>query len=190
MGSKTAYAALPGPYVAQLGPHVPPLELHVPQLGRPELPQRLPDSIFERFWSPRDLEKNSKSVILSTNFELFATSHGLTEKRSKRLQKVTPGRPKWTPGASQEAPGAPQEAPGAPREVPRAAQEPPGASQAHPGAAQIPLSSGLGSQMGPTWRPRALRRPPRGHFGPSLGRCSTPPGTIFTHFSTFRTAFC
>ena len=46
MGSKTAYVAPLGPYVAQLRPHV-------PQLGRPE-------TISERFWSPRDLEKLQK----------------------------------------------------------------------------------------------------------------------------------
>ena len=87
MGSKTAYAALLGPYV---GPHIPPLELHVPQLGRPELPKRLPESIFDRFWNG----KSSKSAMLSTNFEVFAISQGLTKKKSKKLQKVTPGRPK------------------------------------------------------------------------------------------------
>ena len=49
LGSKTAYVALLGPYVAQFGAHVPPLEPHVPKLGRPELPKRLPELIFERF---------------------------------------------------------------------------------------------------------------------------------------------
>ena len=106
------------------------------------------------------------------------------------IVKVAPKlRPREANMGARSAPGAPQEAPGAPREAPRAAQEPPGAPQAHPRAAQIRFPSGLDSQMGPTWRPRALRRPPRGHFGPSLRRFSTPPGTIFTHFSTFRTAF-
>ena len=83
----------------------------------------------------------------------------------------------------------PRSAPGAPREAPRAAQEPPGAPQAHLRTAQIKFPSGLDGQMGPTWRPRALRRPPGGHLRPSLGRVSTLGGIIIAHFSTFRTAF-
>ena len=101
---------------------------------------------------------------------------------------------KWPPGPRELPPGGqngPQERPRRPQESPglRAAHEPPGAPQAYPRASQIRLPSGLDHQMGPTWRPRALRKPPRGHLGPSLGRFATPRGAIFTYFSTFRTAF-
>ena len=145
LGSKTAYAALLGHCVAQLRPHVPPLEPHVPQLGRPELPKGLPESMFDRFWNG----KTSKSAIPSSNFEVFTISQGLTKQRSKRLQKVTPSGPGGCPRGPQERPGRPPERP----------------------------------------KSRQERPPPGCHVGPSLGRYSTLRGAIFTHFSTFRTAF-
>ena len=55
MGSKTAYVAL-------LGRSVTPLEAHVAQLGHPELPQRLPGLILDRFSSPGGLQKPHKML--------------------------------------------------------------------------------------------------------------------------------
>ena len=108
MGSKTAYVALHGLYVAQLRPHVPPLGPHVPQLGRPELPKRLPESMFDRFWSPRDLEKPPK-VLYGRRISRFSQFRkGSQKQMSKKLAlgrpKVALGRPRWTPGAPQERP--------------------------------------------------------------------------------------
>ena len=55
MGSKTAYVAL-------LGRSVAPLEAHVARLGHPELPQRLPGLILDRFSKPRHLQKPAKML--------------------------------------------------------------------------------------------------------------------------------
>ena len=140
--------------------------------GRPKA-SRPSGTLFRAFGDPFSSDfgalgtwKNFKKCYTVDEFRSFRHFAWAHRKEVQKAPKSDPREAKMDP---RSVPGGSRSASG----VPRAAQEPPGA---HPRAAQIPLSSGLDSQMGPTWRPRALRRPPRGHFGLSLGRFYTPRG--------------
>ena len=62
-------------------------------------------------------------------------------------------------------------------------QEPPEVPQERPRAAQSRLPSGLGGQLGPTWRPKAPRRLPGSHFGSPAKRFPTLRGISIVNFA-------
>ena len=88
---------------------------------------------------------------------------------------------KRRPGAARDAPGRLKRL----QDSPKGRQERP---KGAPRAAQSQHPSGLGGQMKPTLRPRALLRPPGTHFGPPAGRFSAFRGVIFIQLETFRRA--
>ena len=121
------------------------------------------------------LQKTLKSAVLSSNFDVFAISLGSFKKKQK-LQKEAPGKPKLNPGGSRTAPKTAQEAPRAAQDASKNRLERP---KKAPRAPRSRFQSGLGSHLGPTWRPRASQRdsasdfgPPGVHFGPSESRFS------------------
>ena len=104
-------------------------------------------------------------LVIHQNRPRKPSKRGLPEAQERRR------RPQGRPKRFQDDPKRRQERP-----------------KSAPRAAQVRLPSGLGGQMGPTWRRRAVRRAPGGHFGPSTVRFSTLRGAIFAWFSTHRKA--
>ena len=117
-------------------------------------------------------------------YHVFAMFHVMLQK-PPRMSKSALGGPttslKRRPGAAWDAPGRLKRL----QDSPKNRQERP---KGAPRAAQSQHPSGLGGQMKPTWRPRALLRPPRAHFGAPAGRCSAFRGAIFIQLQTFRRA--
>ena len=112
--------------------------------GRPETPrqrreapserQEVPGRGQERFrshwgsiWDPPwEAQNHQKPLKKHGVFKIFAIFQGGFKKRPTKLQKETPGRPKW-PTSAQERPKRRQDSPRSrqkrPRSAPRAAQE-------------------------------------------------------------------
>ena len=148
MGFWTVQVARLGPYVAQLRRHVPPLEPHAPQLGHPQ-------TMFDWFWSPRDLEKlkNCHTVDEFLGFLNFARGH---QERFQRLQKGDPREANMDFRSGQGRPRRPQERPGKPPERPKSRQERPKRTQEPP---KLGFRAALTAHLSPKSFPEASRRP-------------------------------
>ena len=132
-------------------PQVPLLGLHVPQLGpsRPILgPKTRPRGLPGRFLSNFGPLREALQALKHCKIQGFCCISRSATETVQNVQ-ISPWEvPKRPPGGAQERPRRPQERPKRPQDGPKR------------------LPSGLGGQMGSTWRLRALRRPPGAYFGP------------------------
>ena len=126
--------------------------------------------------------KNLKKCHTVDEFRGFRNFVKAHQKRSKKLQKVTPGSPKLTPGAARSAPGGPRSPPGRPPERPKSRQERPKRTQDPP---KLGFRAALTAHLSPNRFPEASRRPfwtlPGAIFRPPDANIYTPfhlPGSI------------
>ena len=123
----------------------------------------------EGSWRPENHAKYNKNLVF---YEVSCLSAFLLVIHQNRPSKPS----KTRPPEAQQRPSRPQGRPKRFQDGPKRRQERP---KSAPRAAQVRLPSGLGCQMGPTWRTRALRRAPGSHFRPPTVRFSTLRAAIF-----------
>ena len=110
----------------------------------------------------------SKTALCSSTWPSCASTWALqtdlwSQETSKRLSRTS----KSVPGRSQNHP----QARNGPGEAKRLQDSPTGRQErpkSAPRAAQAQLPNGPGGEVGPNWHKRAVRRPPRDHFGPGV----------------------
>ena len=130
---------------------------------RPDAPGTDVDTILERFWSPRDLEK-PQEVLYCRRFSRFSRfrkgAFNRGPRSSKRSHPGGPNEPQAPPGRPQKGPKSPQDGSKSRPERAKRRPQPPRSTPGEDGpqAAQTPPESPSGAHFG------LILGPPGPHF--------------------------